>query len=71
MTQRNLLQGNVTFEVADVMTRDYPAALFDAIYSRDALLHIADKPQLLSRCGCPSGHALGPQLAGMPALRRI
>lgn len=40
---------DVTFEVADVMTRDFPDASFDAVISRDALLHVEDKPALFGR----------------------
>jgi phosphoethanolamine N-methyltransferase len=39
----------VTFEVADVMTRDFPEGGFDAVYSRDTLLHLGDKPALFAR----------------------
>ncbi|CAI6004006.1 unnamed protein product [Closterium sp. NIES-64] len=42
------------FEVADCLTRDFPNASFDCIYTRDTLLHIQashldDKPFLFSR----------------------
>ena len=40
---------DVTFEVADVMTRDFPGESFDAVHSRDALLHLEDKQQLFKR----------------------
>jgi hypothetical protein len=40
---------DVTFEVADVMTRDFPAESFDAVHSRDSLLHLHDKQRLFSR----------------------
>lgn len=33
----------VVFEVADATRREYPAESFDVIYSRDVILHIADK----------------------------
>ncbi|CAI5472653.1 unnamed protein product [Closterium sp. Yama58-4] len=37
------------FEVADCLTRNFPHASFDCIYTRDTLLHIQDKPFLFSR----------------------
>ncbi|CAI5525706.1 unnamed protein product [Closterium sp. Naga37s-1] len=37
------------FEVADCLTRDFPDASFDCIYTRDTLLHIQDKPFLFAR----------------------
>lgn len=40
---------NVSFEVADITTREYPRHAFDVVYSRDTILHIDDKPALLSR----------------------
>lgn len=40
---------DVTFEVSDAMTRDFPAASFDVVYSRDTLLHIQDKAKIFSR----------------------
>jgi hypothetical protein len=43
---------DLTFEVADVLTRDFPPDSFDACLSRDSLLHVADKQQLLARCAC-------------------
>lgn len=44
---------DVTFEVADVLTRDFAECSFDAVISRDALLHVpaADKGTLFNRCG--------------------
>lgn len=36
----------VDFEIANVLTRDYPPASFDVIYSRDVILHIEDKKKL-------------------------
>eukprot|EP00210_Caulerpa_lentillifera_P006192 g5916.t1 len=41
--------GNVYFEVSDCRTREFEAESFDGIYSRDALLHIHDKPTLLKK----------------------
>ena len=37
---------SVKFQEQDVTTADFPPASFDVIYSRDTLLHIADKPAL-------------------------
>ena len=39
----------VSFEVSDATKRDLPEASFDAVFSRDALLHVADKPALFAR----------------------
>ncbi|GJP81190.1 hypothetical protein CLOP_g11357 [Closterium sp. NIES-67] len=39
----------VQFEVADCLTRNFPDAAFDCIYTRDTLLHIQDKPHLFAR----------------------
>ncbi|KAK3086427.1 hypothetical protein FSP39_018332 [Pinctada imbricata] len=39
----------VQFEVADATKRDYPAASFDVVYSRDTILHIPDKLSLFKR----------------------
>jgi 2-polyprenyl-3-methyl-5-hydroxy-6-metoxy-1,4-benzoquinol methylase len=41
---------DVTFEVADVLTRDFEQGSFDVCVSRDALLHVQDKQALFSRC---------------------
>jgi len=41
--------GHVTFEVSDCMTREFANASFDAIYSRDVILHIQDKPKLFKK----------------------
>jgi len=38
----------VSFEVSDASKRALPEESFDAIFSRDALLHIADKPALFN-----------------------
>jgi hypothetical protein len=40
---------DVTFEVADVMTRDFQQGCFEVCVSRDALLHVQDKQALFSR----------------------
>lgn len=40
---------DVTFEVADAMSRDFAPGSFDVIYSRDALLHVHDKATLFNR----------------------
>lgn len=53
--------GDVTFEVADVTSHNLPAASFDAVHCRDALLHVADTPCALSRFACwlrPGGRLL-------------
>ena len=39
----------VTFSLIDVMAADYPPASFDVIYSRDTLLHIANKAELFQK----------------------
>ena len=39
----------VSFEISDCTKRDFPDASFDAIYSRDTILHIQDKPALFQR----------------------
>ncbi|XP_059147708.1 uncharacterized protein LOC131935364 [Physella acuta] len=39
----------VVFEVADATRREYPAESFDVIYSRDVILHIADKLALFKK----------------------
>jgi phosphoethanolamine N-methyltransferase len=39
----------VSFEVSDATKRTLPAASFDAVHSRDALVHVADKPALFAR----------------------
>jgi len=39
----------VQFEVGDVTKRDFPAKSFDAIFSRDTILHIKDKQKLFSK----------------------
>ena len=44
-----LFGSDVTFEIADCLTRDFPEASFDVVYSRDTILHIADKPALFRR----------------------
>lgn len=40
------LKCNVEFDCADCSKKTYPEKTFDVIYSRDALLHIKDKPTL-------------------------
>jgi SAM-dependent methyltransferase len=40
---------DVTFEVADALTREFPAGAFDAVYSRDVLLHVPDKARMFRR----------------------
>lgn len=39
----------VSFEVSDATRRDLPDESFDAVFSRDTLLHVADKPALFAR----------------------
>ncbi|XP_071785730.1 uncharacterized protein [Asterias amurensis] len=39
----------VQFEIADVTKRDYKPESFDVIYSRDTILHIADKKTLFAK----------------------
>ncbi|XP_013391180.1 phosphoethanolamine N-methyltransferase-like [Lingula anatina] len=39
----------VQFEVADATKREYPPESFDVVYSRDTILHIADKETLFRR----------------------
>lgn len=39
----------VQFEVADCTKKEFPECFFDAIYSRDTLLHIKDKPTLFKK----------------------
>lgn len=39
----------VSFEISDCTKREFAEESFDAIYSRDVLLHISDKPVLFSR----------------------
>ncbi|KAI8790401.1 phosphoethanolamine N-methyltransferase [Biomphalaria glabrata] len=39
----------VVFEVGDATKREYPAESFDVIYSRDVILHIADKLSLFKK----------------------
>ncbi|KAH7440936.1 hypothetical protein KP509_03G016800 [Ceratopteris richardii] len=40
---------SVQFEIADCTKKDFPPSSFDAIYSRDTLLHIHDKPALFKK----------------------
>lgn len=39
----------VQFEVSDASTREFPAERFDAVYSRETILHIKDKKALLKK----------------------
>ncbi|CAG0916015.1 unnamed protein product [Notodromas monacha] len=43
------LKDRVSFELADCLLMEVPESTFDVIYSRDAMLHIADKPTLFAR----------------------
>lgn len=42
------IQDQINFRLADVTTTEFPANYYDAIYSRDALLHIKDKAKLFA-----------------------
>lgn len=39
-------RGHVTFEVSDCTTREFKNGTLDAVYSRDTILHVPDKPKL-------------------------
>uniref|UniRef100_V9KTI7 phosphoethanolamine N-methyltransferase n=1 Tax=Callorhinchus milii TaxID=7868 RepID=V9KTI7_CALMI len=39
----------VQFEIADATKRNFPEHSFDVVYSRDTILHIADKPALFRK----------------------
>ena len=39
----------VSFEIGDVMHHEFKANSFDVVYSRDTILHIADKKTLFTR----------------------
>uniref|UniRef100_A0A2C9L659 phosphoethanolamine N-methyltransferase n=1 Tax=Biomphalaria glabrata TaxID=6526 RepID=A0A2C9L659_BIOGL len=39
----------VVFEIADATKREYPVESFDVVYSRDVILHIADKLSLFKK----------------------
>jgi phosphoethanolamine N-methyltransferase len=41
---------DISFRLADALAIDLPAGHFDLIWSRDALLHVADKQALFARC---------------------
>ncbi|KAJ8302833.1 hypothetical protein KUTeg_019229 [Tegillarca granosa] len=43
------IKDEVQFEVADATKRDYPPNSFDVVYSRDTILHIADKLSLFKK----------------------
>ncbi|KAF6264581.1 S-adenosyl-L-methionine-dependent methyltransferase [Scenedesmus sp. NREL 46B-D3] len=47
--QQQQMPHDVTFEVADVLTRDFDQGSFDVCVSRDALLHVQEKQALFSR----------------------
>jgi phosphoethanolamine N-methyltransferase len=42
-------QTSVSFEIADVTSMPFAPGAYDAVYSRDVLLHVADKPRLFDR----------------------
>ncbi|XP_075552919.1 uncharacterized protein LOC142585793 [Dermacentor variabilis] len=46
--QRPHLADKIQFKMSDVTKSEFPEASFDLIYSRDALLHIADKDTLFA-----------------------
>ncbi|XP_037519867.1 uncharacterized protein LOC119396650 [Rhipicephalus sanguineus] len=46
--KRPHLADKIQFKMSDVMQAEFPEASFDLIYSRDALLHIADKDTLFA-----------------------
>lgn len=39
----------VQFEVSDCTKREFQSARFDAVYSRDTILHIEDKKSLFTK----------------------
>jgi len=39
----------VQFEVSDATKREFPAERFDAVYSRETILHIKDKKALFQK----------------------
>jgi len=47
--QSNFNNAKVTFEICDALIKDFKPNSFDVIYSRDAILHIYDKPALFKR----------------------
>ncbi|WIA44324.1 hypothetical protein OEZ86_007114 [Tetradesmus obliquus] len=47
--QQQQVPHDVTFEVADVLTRDFQQGSFNVCVSRDSLLHVQDKQALFSR----------------------
>lgn len=48
-----LLDSNVSFEIADVSTKDFSRHTFDFVFSKDALQHIQDKESLLAKYAVP------------------
>lgn len=40
---------DVEFEICDATTKEYPEGSFDVVYSRDTILHIADKHALFAK----------------------
>jgi len=49
LKKTSLKQGSVEYEECDAMTRDFKDGEFDIIYSRDCILHVADKVTLFKR----------------------
>ena len=44
-----MLFQQVQFEVSDATKRDFPPERFDAVYSRETILHIKDKKALFEK----------------------
>jgi phosphoethanolamine N-methyltransferase len=47
--QHKNLYDKVQFEICDVTMREFSPGTFDVVYTRDTLLHIADKPTLFKK----------------------
>lgn len=45
-----LLDSNVSFEIADVSSKEMEAHTFDVVFSKDVMQHIHDKATLLAKC---------------------
>lgn len=55
-----LLDSNVSFEIADVATKDFGRHAFDVVFSKDAMQHVHDKAALLAKYGFGSDAAAVP-----------